>query len=254
MSEDRKKRIVASFISKSFAAAHRDDRNMLAKILGFWKKKGKKNVQALLNISLEVKEGEVLGIIGRNGSGKSTLLRLIAGIYKPDNGSIETTGDLMYINGFNHGIKPRLTMRENIYLAGAIMGLKSHEVRQRLDDIVSFSGLGEFLDAKVRQFSSGMKSRLSFSVFIHCAAKRSPDILLLDEVMGAGGDLDFHSKAGEKMKELIKGGAAAILTSHNLQDILQYCDRAIWIEEGIIKGSGKPSEVIEIYRNFIQKS
>ena len=155
-------------ISKKFNIGYKKHENALYRTLRYFSgRENRKILQVLEDIHLSVKKGERVGIIGRNGSGKSTLLRLIAGIYEADEGSLHTNGSLMYISGFAQGIKSKLTMRENVYLIGSIMGLSRKEVQGVFDQIVQFSDLSEFLDTKVYRFSSGMVTRLTFSIFIH---------------------------------------------------------------------------------------
>ncbi len=249
MAETDKKKINVKNVSKKFDGGHVSNLGVLARIIDFikGKKPSEKIITAAEDISFEVSSGEMLGLIGKNGSGKSTLLRIIAGIYEPDQGDVVTHGSLMYINGFNFGTRPRLTMRDNIFLVGSIFGMSKKDIQERFDDIVDFSGLREFLDMKLYQFSSGMQTRLNFSIFIHCASKKTPDILLLDEILGAGGDVDFNTKAAEKMEEFMKGGAAVVLASHNLSDIKKYCKRVLWIDHGTVMADGSAEEVIEKY-------
>lgn len=243
------KAIILKSVSKKFYAGYGHGKNILFRIVGFFgRRRAKKHIFALKNVSFEIVQGEVVGIVGRNGSGKSTLLRLIAGIYGPDSGEVIISGDTMYLNGFNHGIKPRLTMRENIHLVGSILGLRRREVELKFDDIVNFSNLRDFLDVKVYRFSTGMLAKLNFSIFIHFASKKSPDILLLDEVLGSGGDIDFNNKASAKMRDLIEGGTTVLLTSHNMQDVVTYCDKVIWIENGAIKEEGEVGGIIDRYK------
>jgi len=229
----KKKRIIVENLSKTFNIGHKGGESFLRSLINFISGvEAKRKIEAVKNVSFTVDEGEIVGLIGRNGSGKSTLLRLIAGIHKPDSGQIVTDGSVMYINGFNQGTKPRLSMRDNIYLVGAIMGLTRSEINAKFDEIVEFSGLNDFVDTKVYQFSSGMVIRLNFSIFVHCTAHKAPDIILLDEVLTAGGDQEFKDKAKATMTNLLKGGATVILVSHNLDDIKEYCKRQIKIEKG----------------------
>jgi ABC-type polysaccharide/polyol phosphate transport system ATPase subunit len=243
------KAIILNSVSKYFNIGGRNGEGVLSHVVGLFSgKEKKKKVAVLSDITLEVNRGGVLGLIGRNGSGKSTLLRLIAGIYGPDKGSVQADGHVMYINGLNHGTKPRLTMRENIFLAGAIMGFSKKDVRGVFDDIVSFSGLDEFLDTKIYQFSSGMIIRLNFSIFINFTEKRKPDILLIDEILGTGGDIDFNNKIMLKIADLMKSGKTIVMASHNLQYVASCCNRAVWIEGGKIIENGNASEVVQRYK------
>jgi ABC-type polysaccharide/polyol phosphate transport system ATPase subunit len=201
------------------------------------------------SISFQLFSGEKLGLIGKNGSGKSTLLRTIAGIYKHDEGEIKQLGEVVYISGFGIGLKPRLSMRNNIFLIGAVMGLTRKEIKKKFSAIVAFSELNDFVDTKVYQFSSGMIKRLCFSVVIHCLENKSHDIILFDEVFGSGGDLTFQNKAITKMENLIKTGAAVIIVSHDLEVIEKYCDRVLLLSSGQIIKEGDPKEVISSYVN-----
>src|SRR3989344_1554596 len=158
-------------------------------------KETKREVRVLDNISFQAQAGENIGIIGKNGSGKSTLLRIIAGIYVPGGGVVTTRGKVIYVNAFGYSLKPKLTMGENIFLMGLVMGLSQKEIEKKFNEIVSFSGLEDFVNTKVYQFSSGMLIRLNFSVGIHCVTHQNPDILLLDEIIETGGDIDFNKKA-----------------------------------------------------------
>ena len=240
-------------VSKSFNMGYKKHENALYRVIrSFSGRENKKILNVINDINLEVQKGERVGIVGRNGSGKSTLLRLIAGIYEQDGGTVYTNGTLMYISGFTQGMKVKLTMRENIYLIGAIMGLSQKEVAHLFDEIVEFSDLKNFVDTKVYQFSSGMITRLTFSTFIHCIQYRRPDILLLDEVIGAGGDIDFTKKANDKMKELIMSDSTVLFVSHNLSEIENYCTRTIWIENGKVLHMGETKEIVELYQRSKQ--
>jgi ABC-type polysaccharide/polyol phosphate transport system ATPase subunit len=251
------KRIIITNLNKEFKISYRENKSFLAKLLlFFFKYFGKTNeirfkksnkIQVANNISFEAEAGENVGIIGLNGSGKSTLLRLIAEIYKPDSGEIISKGSLVYLSGFGQGLQPLLTMRENIYLMGAIMGLSQSEIRLRFDEIVEFAGLKEFVNTKVYQFSSGMSARLNFSVTIFCLHHRNPDILLLDEVLGEAGDIDFQNKALLKMEEFINGGSTVILVSHDLEIIKKYCNKVIWLDRGEIVKIGNVNDIINDY-------
>lgn len=248
MNELSLKKIAVQNISKHFRIGFHKNDNALSRLLSLiLGRESKKPITVLEDISLEVFSGENVGIIGNNGSGKSTLLRTIAGIYYPDQGQIETQGNIIYINGFGLGLKKRLSMRDNIYLMGSIMGLSHKETKKRFKDIVTFAELEDFIDTKVYQFSYGMLNRLCFSTTIHFLEQKNLDILLLDEVFGSGGDLSFQNKAIAKIEEFIKGGAAVILVSHDLSIIAKYCDRVILLENGKVKKEGTPKEIINEY-------
>ncbi len=242
-------------VSKKFNIGYKKHENALYRAIRYFSgRENRKILNVLEDIHLSVEKGERIGIIGRNGSGKSTLLRLIAGIFEVDEGNLETNGSLMYISGFAQGIKSKLTMRENIFLIGSIMGLSKKEVQEVFDQIVHFSDLKEFLDTKVYQFSSGMVTRLTFSIFIFCINCRRPDILLLDEVIGAGGDIDFTKKASKKMKDLVLSGSTVLFVSHGLGEIENYCPKTVWIEKGRVKMFGPTKDIIQKYTESVQKN
>ncbi|MFA6227374.1 MAG: ATP-binding cassette domain-containing protein [Candidatus Paceibacterota bacterium] len=246
------KRIEVKNVSKIFHTSFKKDESALSHIINFIKgNRDKKDIVVLENISFDVNSGEILGIIGRNGSGKSTLLRLIAEVYEPNSGKIMTSGKVIYLTGLGQGTSSKLTMRENIYLMGSVMGLSQRDIKNKFEDIVAFSGLRDFVDMKVYQFSRGMISRLNFSTIIHCVRHHNPDILLLDEVLSGGGDIEFQEKAIEKMEELIKSGATVIMVSHGLNTIKEYCDKVIWLEKGKILKEGPPDDIA---REYMQKT
>ncbi len=242
-------------LSKTFHIRTRPVEGALGRMISLAAGKGDtRELHVLDRISFDCKPGEITGIIGRNGCGKSTLLRIIAGIYRQDSGTVRTTGRVIYLSGFNFGLQSKLTMRENIYLVGSIMGLRRKEVRKYFDNIIAFSGLRDFLDTKVYQFSSGMVARLGFSSIISFVNHRKPEVVLLDEVFGAGGDAEFQRGALEKMEEFVKSGAAIIMVSHNARYIRKYCSRAMLLEKGKIIAEGKPDEVIKKYGSLISAS
>lgn len=244
-----KERINIKRVSKKFKIGYIKKNSALFNFLSLISgKENKKEISVLKDISLSLNSGETLGIIGRNGSGKSTLLRIIAGIYEQDEGIIKTEGKMIYLTGFGNGMNPKLTMKENIFLVGSIMGLSQKEITGKMNEIVEFSGLKDFLNTKVYQFSSGMINRLNTSITLHCIAHTNPDILLLDEVFAGGADMDFQEKGLKKMEELLKKGAAVIFVSHDLERVKQYCDKAIWLENGEIQKEGIPEEVITNYK------
>ncbi len=244
----KEKNIQLINVSKSFNIGFRKNDGALAKLVSFISgRESRKELKVLKNISFSAYPGQVIGLIGKNGSGKSTLLRVIAGIYKLDSGQLKTSGKVDYLSGFSNGLSPKLTMEENIHHMGAMMGLSQKDIKKRFKEIVEFSGLEDFVYTKVYQFSSGMVTRLAFSVTIHCLNHSNPDILLLDEVFGAGGDIDFEAKAIEKMAEFIGSGATVVLASHNLKIIGQYCDEVLWIDNGKVVANGNPGEICEKY-------
>jgi len=246
------KNIQLTNISKSFNIGFKKNEGALAKLISFVSgRESKKELKVLKNVSFYTYPAQVIGIIGKNGSGKSTLLRIIAGVYKSDSGQLKTSGRVDYLSGFSNGLSHKLTMEENIYLMGAIMGLSQNDIKEKFKDIVDFSGLKDFVYTKVYQFSSGMVTRLAFAVTIHCLNHCKPDILLLDEVFGAGGDIDFEDKAIEKMVEFIGGGSTVILASHNLKIIEKYCDMVLFLDGGEIVKMGRPADIIDEYKRSI---
>jgi ABC-type polysaccharide/polyol phosphate transport system ATPase subunit len=244
----KEKNIQVDNISKKFNIGFKKNQGALARLISFVSgKESRKDLEVLKDVSFCAYPGQIIGIIGKNGSGKSTLLRILAGIYEPDKGWVKTVGTVNYLAGFGNGLNPKLTMEENIYLMGTMMGLGKTDIKKRFYEIVDFAGLKDFIYTKVYKFSSGMVTRLSFSVTIHCLKHSNPDILLLDEVFGAGGDIDFEDKAIGKMAEFIKGGATVILASHNLEIVKQYCDEVFWLDKGGIAAHGLPDDICEKY-------
>jgi len=243
-------RIIVENISKKFVRDYSSQETFLSKTLSFlFGKSHRVEFNALNDVSLRLPKGKILGVIGKNGEGKSTLLRIIAGIFKPDSGEVKINGSMVYLAGFGQGLKQKLTMRENIYLIGSIRGLDKKEIESRFEEIVEFSGLREYIDTKVYQFSAGMMTRLSFSITIFCIAQKNPDILLIDEAIGGGADITFQKKALDKMEGLINRGASVIFVSHNLFQIEKYCDEAIWLKNGEIFMRGNSKEVVGAYVN-----
>jgi len=197
---------------------------------------------AIKDVSFEVERGEALGIIGPNGAGKSTALKLLSGILRPDRGTMLVSGKLSALIEVGAGFHPDLTGRENIYLNGAILGMKQKEMDRKLDDIVAFSELSEFLDTPVKRYSSGMYARLGFSVAAHV----DPDILLVDEVLSVG-DWAFQRKCLEKMEDFVKKGVTIIFISHNLQAVVNLCPRALLLRKGSVVESGPTGDVVRRY-------
>ncbi len=245
--DKREIRIELKNVSKKFNLGFRKNETTLARLLSFFKREGKNEFLALNNINLKVYAGENLGVIGKNGSGKSTLLRVISEVYRVDKGEVKTNGQLVYLTGFGHGLQPKLTMKENIFLVGSVMGLGQQDIKKRFDDIVEFSGLRDYVNTKLFKFSTGMQTRLASSIGLHCVAHRNPDILLVDEVIGGGADKDYQEKSLKKMEGLLRGGSTVVLVSHNLDAIKKYCNRVIWIDEGKAVMEGNPEEVVESY-------
>lgn len=198
---------------------------------------------ALKDINFELKRGETLGIIGENGSGKSTLLRLISGIFPPDEGKVSVRGRIGSLIAVGVGFHPHMTGAENIYLNGVILGMSRKEIDRRYDEIVDFAEIGDFLNAPVSTYSSGMRVRLGFSIAVHT----EPDIMLVDEVLSVG-DTNFQRKSTNKLQE-IKHKTATIFVSHSLRHVNRISDRVILLDHGKIDRVGSPGEVISYYMN-----
>jgi lipopolysaccharide transport system ATP-binding protein len=199
-------------------------------------------VWALRDVTFDVQQGEVLGIVGRNGAGKSTLLKVLTRITTPSAGRVEIRGRVGSLLEVGTGFHPELTGRENIYLNGAILGMKRREIDRRFDAIVEFSGVERFMDTPVKRYSSGMYVRLAFAV----AAHLEPEILLVDEVLAVG-DAEFQRRCLGRMEELGSSGRTVIFVSHALPAVAQLCDRALQIDSGYVVGDGPPAEVIANY-------
>lgn len=197
---------------------------------------------ALEDVSFTVKQGETLGLVGRNGAGKSTMLKVISGILKPTEGSVVTHGNVVPMLELGSGFDFDLTGRENIFLNGAILGYSEEFLKEKYEEIVAFSELGEFINTPIRNYSSGMLARLAFSV----ATMVHPDILIVDEILSVG-DAQFQEKSKARMLELMGGGTTVLFVSHNIEQIREMCNRVIWLEHGQMKMLGKADEVCDAY-------
>lgn len=204
--------------------------------------------EALKGVSFEVEKGKILGIVGKNGSGKSTLLRSIAGIFSPDKGSINLHGNTISLLSIGVGFQPALTGYENIFLSGMLLGFTEEEVKEKLNDIIEFSELGDFIYSPVKTYSSGMYSKLAFSI----TAILETDIMLIDEVLSVG-DIQFKAKSYAKMKELISDtNRTVVIVSHSTETLRELCDVILWLHEGEIKMMGECNEVLDKYKDFMQ--
>ena len=197
---------------------------------------------ALKNVSFEVERGEVVGIIGHNGAGKSTLLKVISGILKPTGGELEVHGNVVPMLELGSGFDHDLTGRENIFLNGSILGYSEKYLKEKYDQNVEFSELGNFIDVPIRNYSSGMLMRLAFSI----ATVVQPEILIVDEILAVG-DAAFQEKSKTRMLELMGGGTTVLFVSHSLEQIREMCDRVIWLEHGQIKAIGATKEICDAY-------
>lgn len=202
---------------------------------------------ALRDVSFEVKKGERLGVLGLNGSGKSTLLKIVSGVLKPTKGTIVTKGKVAPLLELGAGFNSQYTGRENIYLYGAVLGYSKEFLDEKFDEIVDFSGLGEFIDVPIKNYSSGMKSRLGFSI----ATVVEPDILILDEVLSVG-DKKFRRKSEKKILDMFDKGVTVLFVSHSLEQVQRLCDKAIILEGGHIVAKGPVDKVARIYKNMTE--
>lgn len=220
------KSTLKGFIHRVLTGKHRESQN-------FW---------ALRNISFELKEGQILGIIGNNGAGKSTLMRVLGGIYTPDEGILEVKGRVSTLLSLTAGFQGDLSGIENIYLNGVLMGFKESDIDKVVDDIIEFSELGKFAYQPVKTYSSGMYARLGFSI----AAHLREDIVLMDEILGVG-DASFRKKSQEKIKQMLGEHATFVIVSHSMSALREYADKVLWLDRGEMKAFGEPNAVINEY-------
>lgn len=204
---------------------------------------------ALQDVSLRVQPGESVGLIGHNGAGKTTLLKLVAGITRPSCGHVRTVGRVASLINLGAGFHPELTGRENVYLNGVILGLSRSEIKRRFDAIVDFADLGSFIDTPLKRYSSGMYARLGFAVAAHV----DPDVLLVDEVLSVG-DVEFQDRSLRKMLSFRDDGRAILFVSHNLSAIEMMCQRAIWLDHGVIRQCGPVDEVVQAYLEHVDST
>ncbi len=233
-------------VKKKFKVYYDKGGSLKEKIL-FWQR-GKYEERWVLNgINFDLKRGEAIGLIGENGCGKSTMLKLLTRIMYPTKGNIEVQGRVSSLLELGAGFHPDMSGRENIYMNASVFGLNKREIDRRLDDIISFSELEEYLDNPIRTYSSGMYMRLAFSVAINVDA----DILLIDEILGVG-DMNFQEKCFEKLLEIKNTGTSIVIVSHSLNQIEQICERSIWLKDGLIHAMGNATEINDQYVNFMK--
>jgi ABC-2 type transport system ATP-binding protein len=242
MNEDVALRV--THVSKNFRLPHEKTMSIKSGVVNIFRRRNKTvaTQHALRDISFEVKKGEFFGILGRNGGGKSTMLKILADIYQPTKGKVERAGKLVPFIELGVGFNPELTGRENVYLNGALLGFSRKEISERYDDIVAFAELEEFMDQKLKNYSSGMQVRLAFSV----ATRAEADILLVDEVLAVG-DADFQRKCFQYFRQLKKQKKTVIFVSHDMNSVREFCDRAILIDQGVIVFEGEAPKVANEY-------
>lgn len=236
--------IEVSDISKQFVLRH--TRSIKEAVV--WLAKGRKGdlsekFHALKNVTLEVKTGETVALLGLNGSGKSTLLKHISGVMLPDSGTVRTRGRVAGLIEVGAGFHPDLSGRDNVYLNGAILGMTEQQVNDRFDDIVEFSEIGQFIDTEVKFYSSGMYLRLAFSVAVHT----DPEVFLIDEILAVG-DEPFQRKCIDKIQELARNGKTLVVVSHDLDLVSRICARGILLEHGNVKFDGSIHDAVALLR------
>lgn len=224
-------------------------KNVLAFSTGKQRQSGKKIIRSLDHVSFEIKHGESIGIIGANGAGKSTLLKILARITAPTEGRVRLRGRVGSLLEVGTGFHSELTGRENVYLNGAVLGMRKNEIDRKFDEIVNFSGVEEFIDTPVKRYSSGMRMRLAFSV----AAHLEPEILLVDEVLAVG-DVAFQNKSIDKMEKVTRDGRTVLFVSHNLAAVKSLCPQSIFLENGVLKFMGNTDTAIQMYLQNNEKS
>lgn len=241
MQNKEEDRIIVEHVYKTFNI-YMDKANSLKEKMLFWNRNKKEKREVLKDINLTIKNGEAVALIGVNGSGKSTLLKLMTKIIYPNKGTIKTNGKLTSLLELGAGFHPDFSGRENIYFNASIFGLTRKQIDERIDDIIKFSELGTYIDNPVRTYSSGMYMRLAFAVAINVDA----DILLVDEVLAVG-DQHFQEKCISKMKELKQQGKTMVFVTHSMETVKEFCNRAVWLSDGVVKMDGEPEEVIKEY-------
>ena len=219
----------------------------IKKALFSLKKTSINRFEAVKGVSFDVEKGEIVGLVGKNGSGKSTLLRSIAGIFAPDSGIIDTHGNSVSLLSIGVGFQNELTGRDNIFLSGLLMGFSKERIQEKYDEIVEFSELGDFIESPVKTYSSGMHSKLAFSI----TAILETDIVLVDEILSVG-DRKFKKKSYAKMQELISSEErTVIIVSHSSDTIKNLCTRVIWLNDGKIVANGETNEILEQYHEYM---
>ena len=236
-------------VSKKFRLYHEKRDSIYEAIIGFFnKKKYYEDLTVLEDISVDIKKGEMFGIIGRNGIGKTTLLRMMAGIYKPDSGKITVNGNLIPFLGLGTGFNVEFTARDNVILYGKLLGFSKKEIENKLQKIVEFAELEKFIDTKLKNFSSGMYARLGFATVVQV----DPDIILMDEILSVG-DIEFKKKSHDTFLSFKEKGKTMVLVTHDLNEVIENCTRAMFLNDGKIEAIGNPQEVVDRYTEFFTK-
>ncbi len=237
--------ITVENVYKNFKVYHDKGYSLKEKML-FWQRNAYETRTVLNGISFKVDKGEAVGLIGKNGSGKSTTLKLLSRIMYPDKGVVNINGRVACLIELGAGFHPDMSGRENIYINASIFGLTKKEIDNKLQQIIDFSELWDFIDNPVRTYSSGMYMRLAFAVAINVAA----DILLIDEILAVG-DIKFQEKCFNKLKEIKKAGTTIVIVSHSLEQIEEFCDKSIWLKDGKIAMIDKPQTVHKKYNEYM---
>ena len=230
-----------SHLSKRFRLFHERNQSLKQSLLNLRRSKYE-DFWALRNLTFDVMKGETFGIVGHNGSGKSTLLKCLTKILEPDEGTVSVDGSISALLELGAGFHPELSGRENVFLNAAILGVSRKHVNERFDDIVDFSGLEQFIDTPVKNYSSGMFVRLGFAVAVNV----DPDVLIIDEVLAVG-DADFQAKCGDKIADFRDRGKTIVLVTHGMSDVVRLCGRAAWIDHGDLRMIGPPHEITSAY-------
>lgn len=231
-------------VDKVFLLPHNKKNTLRQRFVSLFQKSTYERLYALRSINLRINEGEFLGVIGRNGSGKSTLLKLIAGVIEPTSGKVSVDGNVAPFLELGVGFQGDLTVKDNIFLYGALLGMNRAEILNKYDWIIDFSGLGRFVDAKLKNLSSGMQVRLGFSITVSFDCP----ILLVDEVLAVG-DIDFQQKCYSCFENFKKQGRTTVFVSHDLDAVERFCDRVVLLEKGMFKGEGQPGTIVAEYRS-----
>lgn len=233
--------IVIKDLQKEFLLSHSGVGSLKTLVL-WWKRPSLERLHVLKGLTFDVNKGESVAVVGKNGAGKSTLLSLVARVYKPTSGSVEIHGRVAPLLELGAGFHPDLTGVENVFFNGVILGLTRKEIKERLPEVINFSGLHKHIDAPVRTYSSGMLARLGFACAVHVDA----DILLVDEVLAVG-DYEFEQKCYATIEKFRKGGGSILFVSHSMDSVRRVADRVIWLKNGLIQDQGDPARVVANY-------